>query len=130
MAELALLMTIWDALEEYHRFLKDSQPPKKADDIFNLTMTACTRYALSGWGYPPPKGRKPTKAEKEAAQTALQNLPVAKLKELEEAIEKGANIFNATNQQKFTYGSKGGNFVKWSKQQSWFPIDAPVRQSQ
>lgn len=92
-------------------------------------MTACTRYALTGWGYDPPKGRKPTHAEKAAAQAALQSLPVAKLKELGEAIEQGAKVFNATDQQKFTYGSKGGNFVKWAKQQSWFPSDAPVRQS-
>jgi hypothetical protein len=122
-------MSIWDALEEYHRFLKNSQPPKKAEDIFNLTMTACTRYALTGWGYPPPKGRKPTKAEKEAAQSALQNLPVSKLKELEDAIEEGGKILDANGQQMSTYRSKGENFVKWAKQQAWFPSDVSTQKS-
>lgn len=129
MAEVTLLMSIWDALEEYHQFLKHSQPPKKAEDIFNLTMTACTRYALAGWGYPPPKGRKPTTVEKEAARSALQNLPVSKLKELEEAIEKGGKVFNANGQQMSTYGSKGENFVNWARQQPWFPGQASARKS-
>ncbi len=117
--------SFWDVLKLYEAFLKEKEPDKKATNTFNLLMTAITRYTLPGWGYTPPAGRKPTAAEKLAAEQALQILGVAKLKDALQAQKKVFELLNATDDQKYTYRSKLENFLIWAETQSWYPCDKP-----
>ncbi len=117
--------SFWDVLKLYEAFLKEKEPDKKATNTFNLLMTAITRYTLPGWGYTPPAGRKPTAAEKLAAEQALQILGVAKLKDALQAQKKVFELLNATDDQKYTYRSKLENFLIWAETQSWYPCNKP-----
>jgi hypothetical protein len=111
--------TIQEALDFYFIFLKETHEEKKAAQIFDLTRTALTRYTLPGWGVPMPRGRKPTKTETSVANNYLQSV---KLKQLINAIEAQAKVFNecsVTPNQRHTYGSKLANFISWINQQNW-----------
>lgn len=115
--------SIWDALKLYQLALKETHSTKKAEDIFNLLMTALTRYTLPGWGYPPRSGRKPTDAEKLAAEQALQILGVAKLKDARNAQQKAFELLQATKDSRNTYSSKLKKFLKWAETRPWYPND-------
>ncbi len=112
-------ITIQEGLDFYFLSLKETHPEKKAIQIFDLTRTALTRYTLPGWGVPMPRGRKPTKAEVDRANSFLQS---AELNQLRYAIEAQTKVFNecgATQTQRHTYGSKLANFIDWIDKQGW-----------
>jgi hypothetical protein len=113
--------TFWDALELYKLELEATYSPKQAEVIFNLLMTAITRYTLPGWGYPLASGRKPTAAEKSAAQQALQSLEISQLEDARNAQYRAFEQLQATKDQKYTYGSKLENFLTWAQRQAWSP---------
>jgi len=113
--------TFWDALELYKLELEATYSPKQAEVIFNLLMTAITRYTLPGWGYPLAAGRKPTTAEKSAAQQALQSLEISRLEDARNAQYRAFEQLQATKDQKYTYGSKLENFLTWGERQAWSP---------
>ena len=115
--------TIGDALKLYQLELEATYPTKSAENIFSLLMTAITRYTLPGWGYPLAASRKPTAAEKLATEQALQNLEVSRLEDARNAQYRAFEQLQATKEQKYTYGSKLGNFLTWAEKQPWYPYN-------
>lgn len=112
------LKTIFDALFLYREHLHKVNL-NSAEDIYNLTVTSLSRYTLPAWGYPCPKGRKPTKAETAVLDEVLNSTPIKKLADALNAQEKVFEAIGATDQQRYTYRSKLRAFVTWLKQQGW-----------
>lgn len=109
-----------DALVLYKGHLIATEPAKRAEEIFNQTQTALSRYTYTGMGYPFPQGRKPTQAETVAAHKFAQSVPLLKLKD---ALSIQAEVFKkleAKPSQRYTYGSKLKNFVAWAKKEVWW----------
>ncbi|MBD2255195.1 hypothetical protein [Nostoc parmelioides] len=110
--------TISEALLLYREHLSKVNP-KSAEDIYNLTVTAISRYTLPAWGHPAPQGRKPTKIEKAALDEVLNSTPIKKLANALDVQQKVFETVGATAQQGYTYRSKLKAFITWIKQQGW-----------
>lgn len=108
--------SIFDALALYHTHLIQVNPTSAKANL-DLTITALSRYTLPAWGYAAPKGRKPTKAENSALESALKAIPVEKLMHGLKDQESVFETMQATSPQKYTYRSKLKAFVEWLEAQ-------------
>lgn len=104
--------SIFDALALYHAHLIQVNP-KSAKTNFNLTMTALSRYTLPAWGYAAPRGRKPTKAENYALESALKTTSVKKLMHGLKDQESVFETIKVTDDQKYANRSRLKAFIEW-----------------
>jgi hypothetical protein len=112
--------TIAEALKLYLKYLEATENLKKAKEIFNLTMTALTRYTVRGWDKSLALNtRKPTRAETAAVNAFLSKTPIS---QLTDAINTQKNVFEELGTEassRYTYGSKLSKFVEWVTKQGW-----------
>ncbi|GAX46166.1 hypothetical protein NIES4075_71870 [Tolypothrix sp. NIES-4075] len=104
--------SIFDALALYQAHLIQVNP-KSAKTNFDLTITALSRYTLPAWGYAAPRGRKPTKAEKDALESVLKATSV---KKLIHGLKDQESVFEAikvTDDQKYANRSRLKAFIEW-----------------
>jgi hypothetical protein len=113
---MSALMTIAELLIIYKDDLHlESKSSQAANNIVALTLTALTRYVVPGWDESlTPSGRKPTKQEKKATQSLLENTSV---KALTNALEVQEIVFDKTNapqSSRNTYKSKLESLINYA----------------
>jgi len=115
------IRSLAEVLVLYEAFLKQEYDAKPAKEIFEQTLTALSRYTLRGWGGPYPQGRKPTKAETDAAQMFIEGVLLHQLKS---ALNVQAKVFEELQvkpSSRYTYGSRLKKLLDWVQQQDWWP---------
>lgn len=105
----------------YAAHIQSQHPRKKAQEILAQTETAINRYTLPGWGLEPPKSRKPTRAEIEAAIAFKQGINVEQLATALAAQEKAFERLKASVSSQQVYRSRLKEFLSWCSQQGWWP---------
>lgn len=109
------------ALLQYKAHLVTTREPQSAINCFNQTKSAIARYLLTGMGYPPPVGRKPTKAETEQVTCALQSICIKQLSQALVYLEKGFDTLQANETQRHSNRSRVTTFLKWVEEKELIP---------
>lgn len=105
----------------YEEHLNETLPAPKAQNSFNQTKSAVTRYLLTGMGYPAPQGRKPTKLETASTKQALQNITLEQLKKASTYLEEGFTRLQANDVQRHTNRSRIKALLDWAEQKYLLP---------
>lgn len=114
-------ITLKETLLQYKSHLDATRSPQPAINCFNQTKSAITRYLLTGMGYPPPIGRKPTKAETKQVEQALQSICLEQLCQALTYLEKGFDILQANDTQRHSNRSRVTTFLNWVEQEELLP---------
>src|SRR5690349_14655034 len=108
-----------EILEVYAADVKAKNSNKKAMEILNQTKTAIDRFTLPGWGFPPYKGRKPTKEEMLAAIVFKQGITVEQFANAKDAQALGFEIMQASENSRYVYSSALSKMLEWCNEQIW-----------
>ncbi|MBD2036912.1 site-specific integrase [Leptolyngbya sp. FACHB-321] len=114
-------ITLKEALLQYKTHLDATRSPQPAANCFNQTKSAVTRYLLTGMGYPPPAGRKPTKAETEQVEQALQSICLEQLGRALVDLDKGFDALQSNETQRQSNRSRIAAFLKWVEEEGLLP---------
>jgi hypothetical protein len=120
-------LSIADGLKAYLTYLKTVHSPKKANEIFQQTITAITRYTIPGWDKSlQPKGKKMTKKELAAAQKFLEETPITKMADALKVQEQVFNLLGNTKSSSFyTYGNRTEVLVTWLIESNYITSENP-----
>ena len=113
--------TLKEALLQYEAHLYATRSPQSAANCFNQTKSAVTRYLLTGMGYPPPAGRKPTKAETEQVEQSLQSICIKQLNQALVYLDKGFDALQSNETQRQSNRSRVAALVKWAEEEGLLP---------
>ena len=110
-----------EALVLFSEDIKAQYSPQEAQILLSHTETSINRYALLGWGFAPPKGRKFTLEEKAAAEAFQKTISLEQLITAAEAQEKAFDLLQVSPTSRAAYRSRLKKFLTWCSHTPWWP---------
>ncbi|MEP0914164.1 hypothetical protein NDI45_24975 [Leptolyngbya sp. GB1-A1] len=109
-------------VDDFLSHVRSNYSATQAERIINEFLTALYRYVLPVWGLKRKDLQaKMQAAEKQEAEALLKTLAVEMLLNLPAAFEQGLDLLKATKSSRSTYGGRIRLFLKWAKNQYYYP---------